>query len=864
MPADYQKIRDENIARYGWDTAVLDLLGRLYSERTHFIFELIQNAEDAGATEMAFELFTDRLRVRHDGRPFTEADVRGICGVGASTKAADLTAIGRFGIGFKSVYAYTRSPRVRSGAERFRIDHYVRPVPLGPGEPAAGTVFVFPFDHDEVPPETAVGEIAAALSQFEPRTLLFLRSIQRIRVRGEGVAEALAERVVAAGAGPRRQVTVSRQPAGDQETWLAWHRDLDAAGHRGQRVEVAFRVRGAAGGEGLASCEGVPLVVFFPTEKETFLGFAVQGPYRTTPARDNVPEHDPANQVLAGETAALLAGVLRELRADGLLTAEVLQAMPLEAARFPPGSLLRPLFDTVRAALAAEELIPAADGGHAAAASLKLAGDPGLRGLLRPAQLGLLYSSPGPLHFTAETITPNETPQLYRYLRDELGIGEVTGADLAARLSAEFLAAQPDEWIAALYAYLDARPSLWREAGPAGEEPGRARQEPGPARQQPILRLEDGRHVVPGETAQWPGAYLPGVLVPGSGVPGSGAGATGDGGSGTGGGSVAGLPVVRRSVAGVPAARRFLEALGLTEPDLVAQVLDGILPRYEGLDAAALDPVQHDADLDVIMRAVGEAPAGRRDELLRRLRETAFLAGENAATGERRLLPPPRLYQRSTDLERYFDGNPGAWFAADEYGPWLPQLRGMGVRDTVVVTARPPGTLGHVPLVDGFARHERGLAGFDPEAQIDGLEFALAHPGPARSEFVWNVLLAPSRHLVAGVIEYSVRDGFADSTQQPARSAIGEAAAREAWLPGPDGRFHRPAVLSLDDLPPTFQRDEGLAAALGMSQPVVAQAGRQLGIPPGVLWGLAAYPDLVTMVEREIESRRRGGQPEGR
>ncbi len=849
MPADYQKIRDENVARYGWDTAVLDLLGQLYSERTHFIFELIQNAEDAGATKMAFELFPDRLEVRHDGRPFTEADVRGVCGVGASTKAADLTAIGQFGIGFKSVYAYTRSPRVCSGAERFRIDHYVRPAALGPGEPVAGTVFVFPFDHDEVPPATAAAEIAAALGQFAPRTLLFLRSIQRIQVRGTGVEAAVAERAVAAAAGPRRQVTVSRQPAGYRETWLAWHRDLDAAGHPGQRVEIAFRVSDAAGG-GLASYEGVPLVVFFPTEKQTFLGFAVQGPYRTTPARDNVPEHDPANQVLAGETAALLGGVLPELRADGLLTAEVLQAMPLEAARFPPGSLLRPLFDTVRAALAAEELIPAADGGHAAAAALKLAADPGLRSLLGPAQLGLLYSRPGPLHFTAETITPNETPQLYRYLRDELGIGEVTGADLAARLSAEFLAAQPDEWIAALYAYLDARPRLWREAGPGGEPPGpadeharSAGEQPGAARRQPIIRLEDGRHVVPGDSAQWPGAYLPAAGAPGT---------------GTGGGSMAGLPVVRRAVADVPAARRFLEALGLTEPDLVAQVLDGILPRYAGLDAAALDPVQHDADLDVIIRAVGEAPAGRRDELLRRLRETAFLAGENAATGERRLLPPPRLYQRSKDLERYFDGNPGAWFAADEYGPWLPQLRAMGVRDTVAVTARAPGALGHVVLADGFARHERGLAGFDPEAQIDGLEFALGHPGPARSEFVWNVLLAPARHLVAGIIESSVRDGFADSAQQPARSAIGEAAAREAWLPGPDGRLHRPSVLSLDDLPPTFQRDEGLAAALGMSQPVVAQASRQLGIPPEVLWGLSAYPDLVGMVEREIESRRRG------
>ena len=177
MPADYTKIREENIARYGWDTAVLDLLGQLYSERTHFIFELIQNAEDAGATELAFELFEDRLELRHDGRPFTEADVRGVCGVGKSGKSGDLTAIGKFGIGFKSVYAYTKSPRVYSGGEHFRIENYVRPFPVEP-LPSAGTLFVFPFDHDTVPAAVAVREIAAALNALQPRILLFLRNIE--------------------------------------------------------------------------------------------------------------------------------------------------------------------------------------------------------------------------------------------------------------------------------------------------------------------------------------------------------------------------------------------------------------------------------------------------------------------------------------------------------------------------------------------------------------------------------------------------------------------------------------------------------------------------------------------------------------
>ena len=35
--------------------------------------------------------------------------------------------------------------------------------------------------------------------------------------------------------------------------------------------------------------ESSPLVVFFPTQKETFLGFLIQGPYRTTPAQGQHP-----------------------------------------------------------------------------------------------------------------------------------------------------------------------------------------------------------------------------------------------------------------------------------------------------------------------------------------------------------------------------------------------------------------------------------------------------------------------------------------------------------------------------------------------------------------------------------------------
>ena len=757
MTADYQQIRTENVARYGWDTAVLDLIGRLYSDRTHFIEELIQNADDATATDMSFELFADRLEVCHDGRPFTEADVRAICGVARSDKASDLTKIGKFGIGFKSVYAYTRSPRIHSGEESFRIESYVRPAAI---DPIAGTAtrFIFPFDLETVPAETAAAEIGAALAALPATTLLFLRNIATIRTP---------------------TAVISRAALKD---WRIWGRDVaDLPGHQ---VEVAFD------GEPVPAS---PLYVFLPTQKETFLGFLIQGPYRTTPARDNVAEHDPANQVLARETATLLVDVLTELRDEGRLTPEVLAALPLDPVRFPPGSLFRPLFDAVRAALAAEPLIPVDGGGYAIAAEVKLAAAPALLELFGADQL-----------FT----DPDLTPAVRDYLRDEIGIEELTASDAVAGASAEFLEARSDEWMTRFYAFLYHDSGLWDLA-----------------RTCPVIRLEDGSQVA---LADGP-VYLPGTAAEG-------------------------FRTVRRGIAADSVARRFLDVLDIGTPDVVDRVLDVVLPQYGLLTAESLNAARHDADLEVIMHALEEAPAARRDLLLDWLRDTAFLIGENAATGALLLLAPGDLYVRSRELELYFDGNPDAWFASDRYGPWLVQLRDMGVRDTVEVLARAPSALGYVVIADDFASHVRGLDGFDPDARIDGLDFALVHSGHARSEYIWNHVLIPNRQLVAGVVEQSVRESFADATRETVRSAIAAAAQQAAWLPAPDGTFRRPAELSVEDLPPAYARDSALAQSLDMAQPVIAQAARQLGIPASLLWSLSSRPDLIAVLQRELDS----------
>jgi hypothetical protein len=423
----------------------------------------------------------------------------------------------------------------------------------------------------------------------------------------------------------------------------------------------------------------------------------------------------------------------------------------------------------------------------------------------------------------SDSISEIQTPGLWRYLREEIGLGELTPDAVVARLTAEFLSARSDPWIVSLYWFLYQHPALWQ----APRHPGDLAS---PSRSKPIIRLEDGTQVAPFDARGRPAAYLPGPVD-------------------------TGFATVRRAIAIHPDARQFLTALGFDEPDVVAEVLDHVLPRYHDADVATLDAARHDTDLELVARALDGASPASRERLAEALRQTTFLVGENAATGAQRLMRPGDLYQRTRALECYLDGNPDAWLAADAYGPWQSQLRGMGVRETARLEARPADELGYVIIADEFARHERGVAGFDPSAQIEGLEYALRNPNHARSEIVWNVLLVPSRHLIAGVVEKSHRLEFADASRETVLSPIGEIATDAAWLPAADGTFRRPADVDMADLPQSYERDAGLARALAMTRPALEEASRQLGLPADFLRRLSRHPDLVASIEQELKAR---------
>lgn len=90
------------------------------SYRTRALIELLQNADDAGATTVRISGDDDCLIVANDGRPFNADDVQALCRSGASSKQRGTGTIGYRGIGFKSVAGLAKEVVVLSGEHSFR------------------------------------------------------------------------------------------------------------------------------------------------------------------------------------------------------------------------------------------------------------------------------------------------------------------------------------------------------------------------------------------------------------------------------------------------------------------------------------------------------------------------------------------------------------------------------------------------------------------------------------------------------------------------------------------------------------------------------------------------------------------------
>lgn len=839
MASDYNAIRHENKRRYGTDIGRIGpmLLAQRYADRTHFIFELLQNAEDAlarrplrwrGSRAVTFALRKGALRVSHYGEPFNEADVRGICGIAESTK--DYTAIGRFGIGFKSVYAFTDRPEVHSGTEDFAIENFVWPVPVScvKREPDETSILV-PL---KVKDEAAHVEIAAGLERLDISTLLFLRNIEEIDWSVDKGRSGIYLRETKRLDGWVRQVDVLGQERGKQDDegrWLVFSRPVSSRGQQAGNVEIAFSVAQDLGSRRKRAVQRVqrsPLVVFFPTVVETYLGFLVQGPYRTTPSRDNVPRSDVWNQHLVHETASLLVDALTWLRDRSLLDTSALRCLPLEAEKFSEDSMFARVFAATKKALSSELLLPRFDEGHVSAKLARLARTQELRDLCSPSQLKALFGMEHELVWLSGEITQDRTPELRRYLIDELGVDELTPESIVPKLGAAFLKAQSDEWIVTLYEFLDTQPALrHRLTG------------------QPLIRLHDGTHISAVDGAGHAQAFLPSKVQ-------------------------TGFPTVRAAVCSTEGARAFLQSLGLTEPDPVDDVIHNLLPKYQR-NNVKVGANEYEADIRRIHTAFATDSKARREKLVAALKETAFVMAVDARDGSKWRLKPDSVYLATERLKELFRGIRKVFLVDDAYAC----LRGEYTRELLEACGATRNlqpmevsssfewdrrhnmrmAAGCVKVSWGERVEDLTLRGLD--AVLESLPQLDPQGRNKKAALLWEALVElhdrRGTSVFSGTYSWYYRRWY--STQFDA--AFVRKLNDSEWVPDKRGNLQRPELVLFEEL--NWKPNPFIESRVPFKPPIIEVLAREAGIEPGAI-------DLLKKLglTSEAELRQRLGLPD--
>lgn len=446
----------------------LNIFEDFYPDHAHFVYELLQNAEDAGARRISFALTPDRLVCEHDGsRVFNEEDVTSITGIHNSTKTGTQERIGKFGVGFKSVFVYTQSPVIRSGDFSFRITKYILPEPV-PSDPGLGnrTRFEFPFDNTKKPAAVAYDEIAPALRNLDETTLLFLSSLRSVRWSidtEEG--EVFRQEHAAAHYEVRKR-------NGHQTTSSAHFLKFDEAvpGLAAQRVALAFPmeflpgVRQVIPGQALSQqFKIVPaapgkVAVFFPAAKETSgLRFHLHAPFVPELSRASIKD-SAANAPLFAQLATLAAASMHRIRDLGLLTSTFLEVLPSPQDQLPPR--YQPIRTAIIEEMKSQPLTPTHAKGHAPARRLVQA-RASLKELLTETDLAFLIAHQGESKLWAIGATQRNS-RIDNFLTG-LNIGDwgiaqfVSAMQRASGNDAAFvdwLDSKPIEWLQEFYALL--------------------------------------------------------------------------------------------------------------------------------------------------------------------------------------------------------------------------------------------------------------------------------------------------------------------------------------------------------------------------------------------------------------------------
>lgn len=470
----FEALRDKRLWQAnmieGWSMkGVKKLQTDKYSEEVHFIYELLQNADDAEASYVKIELREDRLLFVHNGHPFTITDdgddVFPHGDLNQITAPAPLSSskenkIGKFGIGFRSVYIYCAEPEIYGDPFSFKIKGQMVPELIenkdycrAEGE----TLFVFRF-RDKKNYE----EIDAKLKTLES-PILFLNHLGSITWTADGISHSYTKRcesIKRSGNISLDYVTETNDAAAVNYYMFSKTIHLDDKGDH--RIYAAFPLKK----EGGLAMDYQKVYCFFKTMACFGMVAKLQAPFLLTESREQLLPNSSDNEKLIAELATLMSESLfllttLESSKKKLIDGNLFKIIPYdyrEETRWGQGYTKRGVtqekyiscfYRAFVDLLKTKAVFLSRDGIYRDCSHVFIT-DNRIRKLLNKQQLdSLLNDKEHSCEFLAYSVEYDK-----KCFLEKIGVKTFGSKELANKITSSFMDEQTEEWVDGFYEYL--------------------------------------------------------------------------------------------------------------------------------------------------------------------------------------------------------------------------------------------------------------------------------------------------------------------------------------------------------------------------------------------------------------------------
>jgi hypothetical protein len=423
----------------------------------HVLSELLQNADDAGATWARVRLTGDQFSFEHNGADFDEVSLQSLCGFGQSNKR-NLQTIGFRGLGFKSTFSYGPRVEVLSPTLAFAFEktRFTIPKWLDQAPDTDHTIIRIQVEKSEI-----LKRIGADVERWQtnPVPMLFFSNLRRLELNDERVTKEFI------GEGPtpqsswyslrgRQAETVLHVVSTDEE--FPFEALAEIRQERGAAEDLELP---RARVEIIVGAQGDQLIYsVLPTDVRPPLPFSCNGPFVQDPARTGIkdPSQSTTNRWLLNRVGILAAEtMLAWLGNRRLPLSQRAAAYQLLAEPEPPGAsadaeAARAILGVFRRTLTNRPCL-LSDSGELSTQSLCLALPPDLLGVWSPEQQLATFARDR-RHVLADVVSREARSSLVSWNLLKVILPD----DVLRRLAQQPLPPQPPTWdrVAALWAFL--------------------------------------------------------------------------------------------------------------------------------------------------------------------------------------------------------------------------------------------------------------------------------------------------------------------------------------------------------------------------------------------------------------------------